>query len=198
MWIQISLKFVPKGSINNIPALVQIMAWHRPGDKLLSEPVMVNLPTHICVTRPQWVNGCVCLCFIFFSCYLIVAATNGCYFADDIFNRIFVKENLCLWIQISLKFVAEDLIDKLSALVEVMAWCWPWDKPLPEAMMTQFANTCIYVQNSMSYKAYVWGPFHPRFSNIIPVSPTISFTLIQILVTWAFRNFVHNSIALLS
>ena len=30
--IKISLKFVPKGSINKIPALVQIMAWRRPGD----------------------------------------------------------------------------------------------------------------------------------------------------------------------
>ena len=27
--INISLKFVPKGLINNIPALVQIMAWRR-------------------------------------------------------------------------------------------------------------------------------------------------------------------------
>ena len=54
--IEISLKFVPKGPINNIPALVQIMAWRRPGDKPLSEPMMVCLPTHICVTRPQWVN----------------------------------------------------------------------------------------------------------------------------------------------
>ena len=55
--IKISLKFVPKSSINNIPALIQIMAWRRPGDKPLSEPLMVNLPTHICVTRPQWVNS---------------------------------------------------------------------------------------------------------------------------------------------
>ena len=46
--IKISLKFVPKGPINNIPALVQIMAWRR--------PMMLRLPTHICVTRPQWVN----------------------------------------------------------------------------------------------------------------------------------------------
>ena len=30
--IKISLKFVPMGSINNIPSLVQIMAWRRPGD----------------------------------------------------------------------------------------------------------------------------------------------------------------------
>ena len=43
-----SLKFVPDGPINNIPALVQIMAWRRPGDKPLSEPMMVRLPTHIC------------------------------------------------------------------------------------------------------------------------------------------------------
>ena len=54
--INISLKFVPKGLINNIPALVQIMAWRRPGDKPLSELMMVNLLTHICVNRPQWVK----------------------------------------------------------------------------------------------------------------------------------------------
>ena len=55
--IKISLKFVTKDPINNIPALVQIMAWRRPGDKPLSEPRMVSLPTHICVTRPQWVKS---------------------------------------------------------------------------------------------------------------------------------------------
>ena len=54
--IKISLKFVPKGPINNIPAMVQIMAWRRACDKPLSEPMMVSLPTHICVTRPQWVK----------------------------------------------------------------------------------------------------------------------------------------------
>ena len=54
--IKISLKFVPKGPINNIPALVQKMAWCQSGDKLLSESMMVRLLTHICVTRPQWVN----------------------------------------------------------------------------------------------------------------------------------------------
>ena len=52
--IKISLKFVPEAPINNIPALVQIMAWRRPGDKPLSEPMMVSLLTHICVTLPQY------------------------------------------------------------------------------------------------------------------------------------------------
>ena len=54
--IEISLNFVPKGPINNIQALVQIMAWRRSDDKPLSEPMMVSLLTHICVTRPQWVK----------------------------------------------------------------------------------------------------------------------------------------------
>ena len=54
--IKIPMKFVPKGPINNYPALVQIMAWCRSGDKPLSEPMMVSLLTHICVTRPQWNN----------------------------------------------------------------------------------------------------------------------------------------------
>ena len=57
--IKTSLKFVPKGLIINIPALVLIMAWRRPGDKPLSEPMTVRSLTHICVTRPQWVNDSV-------------------------------------------------------------------------------------------------------------------------------------------
>ena len=57
-WIslKISLKFVPKGQINNIPALVQIMAWRRPGGKPLSEQRWLFCWKHICVTRPQWVK----------------------------------------------------------------------------------------------------------------------------------------------
>ena len=54
--IKISLKFVPKGSINNIPPLIRIMAGRRPGDKPLSELMIVILLTNVCVTRPQWVN----------------------------------------------------------------------------------------------------------------------------------------------
>ena len=39
--IKISLKFIPKGPINNIPTLAQIMSWCRPGDKPSSEPMMI-------------------------------------------------------------------------------------------------------------------------------------------------------------
>ena len=54
--IKISLKFDPKGPINNILVLVQIMAGHRLGDKPLSVQMTVSLPTHICARQPQWVN----------------------------------------------------------------------------------------------------------------------------------------------
>ena len=49
-------KFVHKVPISNIPALVRVKAWHWAGDTPLSEPMMVDLLIHICVTWPKWVN----------------------------------------------------------------------------------------------------------------------------------------------
>ena len=45
-----------KCRINNIPIFVQIMAWRDPDHKPLSEPIIVSLLTHICVTQPQCVR----------------------------------------------------------------------------------------------------------------------------------------------
>ena len=58
IWISInvSLKFVPKGWLNNIPALVQIMAWHWLGVKPLSEPMIASLLMHRCVAWPHGVK----------------------------------------------------------------------------------------------------------------------------------------------
>ena len=83
VWIplKISLTFVPKDQINNIPALVQIMAWCRSGDKPFSEPMMVSFLTHICVTRPQWVNT-------------LRQRQDGRHFPNNILKRIFFNENL--------------------------------------------------------------------------------------------------------
>ena len=76
--INVSLKFVPKGPIDDIPALVLIMAWRRPGDKTLSEPMMVSLLTYICVTLPQlfqpqnvdpWHNDNSSSCSLFYTVF---------------------------------------------------------------------------------------------------------------------------------
>ena len=52
------------------------MAWRRPGDKPLSEPMMVSLPTHICVTRPQWVDLFYSIHFLF--CKLLCGWGGSC------------------------------------------------------------------------------------------------------------------------
>ena len=62
--IKIHCILVFNGPVDNIAALVQIMAWRWPGGKPLSVPMMVRLPTHICVTRPQWVKKSPYVCLI--------------------------------------------------------------------------------------------------------------------------------------
>ena len=120
--INISLKFVPKGLINNIPALVQIMAWRRPGDKPLSEPMMVNLLTHICVTQPQWVNNGKITSLKY--CCNFQGPMREMYwvvFYGICFGKIFrvkakcLSENIILikWNKMSCQFWSHQLVEKL-------------------------------------------------------------------------------------
>ena len=60
--------------------------------------------------------------------------------ADDIFKCIFINENARIQIQISLKFVHRGPVDNKWVLVQVMAWRRAGDKPLPEAMLTQYTS----------------------------------------------------------
>ena len=64
--------------------------------------------------------------------------------ADNIFNCIFLNENDRIPFQISLKYVPMNPIDNKPALVQVMAWRWTGDKPLPGPMMAQFID--IYMR----------------------------------------------------
>ena len=88
--IKILLKFVPNGQINNIPSLVQIMAWRRTGDKPLSEAMMVSLLTHM-------IYASLCLNELTRSPH----GQNGCHFTDDIFRCTFVNGKFCILIKIS-------------------------------------------------------------------------------------------------
>ena len=72
--------------------------------------------------------------------------------AGDSFKYIFLNENELMSIQISLKFVPIVPIDNKSALVQVMAWRRTGDKPLSEAMMTQFTDAYMRHQGEMSFK----------------------------------------------
>ena len=82
--IKVLLKFDPKGPSNNIPAMVQIMAWRLVGAKPLSESMIVSLLLRICVTQPQWVKS-------------------------TIFKIIFQNSTLGTQYEIGLKWMQQDL-----------------------------------------------------------------------------------------
>ena len=55
--IKISLMFVPKGPIDDNPALVQIIARRRIGDKPLSEPMLTHRHTYAALRGDEFNNS---------------------------------------------------------------------------------------------------------------------------------------------
>ena len=104
-WKKITLNYVPKRPINNIPSLVQIMVCHRPGDKPLSESMKVRLLTHICVTQPQRIkmlpHGWYPINFVTWSSpslCLKMSCMIGINSADDKIRHNFVQVSLDIMI----------------------------------------------------------------------------------------------------
>ena len=96
--INISLRFVPKGPVNNISALVQIMAWHWPDYNPLSEPMMLSLLTHICVTQPQWIKSSYfCFVIIWGMIVFMDFIIHHIYFCSYT-NRNLVDVDKCIYI----------------------------------------------------------------------------------------------------
>ena len=112
--LRISLKFVPKVRINNIPSLVQIMAWRRPGDKPLSESMVVSLPTHICVTRPQWVK-----------------------YKTLVWPLIYMAMPEIEWICTSLSYLCngEKCTEYMISCTKPLRWCWKHLATMPSIYM---------------------------------------------------------------
>ena len=156
--ITISLKFVPKGQINNIPALVQIMAWRRPGDKPLSEPRTESLLTHICVTRPQWVNAIRRMTMqckdsnqqVWYWTHL-ARIQCGAIITRSVFSKIFMKDIGCLvWVQ--------SLIDILPHFLQ---WYVQYHVILDHVIM---ALDCIWT----SQRVYInWANLYWMFWNFL-------------------------------
>ena len=65
----------------------------------------------------------------------IVAETKWPPFSDDIFKFVFLTENRCTLVQISMKFVRKDLIYFKAALFLLIAWRRTGDKLLSETML---------------------------------------------------------------
>ena len=81
------------GSCEISPALVCLT------ERVITENVMAKMPHH-------WEH-----------CWHIVAETNGRHFPDDIFQCIFLNENVSISIKISLKFVPKGQINSIPPLV---------------------------------------------------------------------------------
>ena len=65
---------------------------------------------------------------------------------DNIFRCFFVNKFFSIWIKISLKFAPKGPTDSNQALVQMMAWHWPGNKPLSEPMLVCFTDA--YMRDS--------------------------------------------------
>ena len=119
--IKISLKFVSKGQINNISSLIQIMAWRRPGNKPLSEAMMVSLLMHLWVARPQWVKVMKSVgnkAHTYIQSHWMIQANWGRNKMTTSFGMAYVCELICLF-SINLKRNVVLIIPRISILIHL-------------------------------------------------------------------------------
>ena len=107
IFIKISLKIVPKGQIDNNPALVHIMAWRRIGDKPLSESMLTRFTD---AYRGRWVNS-------------LAPGRFKCNFKEQFFKLNLVIHSCDINWRIALRWLQLDPTDDKSTSVQVMAWC---------------------------------------------------------------------------
>ena len=120
--IKVSLKFVPKGPINNIPSLVQKMDWRRSGDKPLSEPMMVYRRIYASIGLKELTGSGRC---------------NGRR-RLVIFKLGLLTDYWGIFCEIALRWLSLDLIDDLCVNIDsAKGLVPPSSKPLPEAILTQ-------------------------------------------------------------
>ena len=106
----------------SIITVVSMVLWHSPEDDSTGD-----------LQRYQSLR--LCLKFNIQNCSLNALRwrQNGHYFPDDIFKQIFLNENCCILIKISLKFFSP--INIIPTLVQIMTWRQSGDKPLSESVM---------------------------------------------------------------
>ena len=95
---------------------------------------------------------------------------NGYHFPENIFKCIFLNENVWISLKVLLKYVSQDPFNNIPALVQMVAWCRPGDKPLSEPCMCHSASM---IQTARSYFAkFLMGlaksAFYEYLTNIHP------------------------------
>ena len=80
-----------------------------------SSPIMVRYGVSFVSSKPDLLSPL--LCYTQYQVNSSLPGQNGRHFADDVFKSIFVNEEFCTAIEISLKFVHNGPIDNNPALV---------------------------------------------------------------------------------
>ena len=108
-----------------------LAAWRRPGDKPLSEPMVVSLPTPICVARSQCVNYCTEQWQFSKrnkSCPMIRLSHSrrdktAVILLTTFSNSVSCMEIVAFWCKFHRNSFPNDPFDKMPVLVQIMAWC---------------------------------------------------------------------------
>ena len=137
IFIQISVIFVTEGQLTINHHQFRYGLMLNPCQAIIWAKDGLDYCHRSCVTQPPWVNT-------------LRPRQDGRHFADNTFNRIFVNENVRIWIKFSMKFVPKGPINNIPALVQIRAWRRTGDKPLSEPMMTQFNDAYMRHSASMS------------------------------------------------
>ena len=133
---------------------------------------------------------------------------NGHHVPEDIFKCSFLKENVWISLTISLKFVFKVRINNIPALVQIMAWRQPGNKPLSGPMIQTFN----FVQSDLYftighcravYKMLLFTPYHngpPLHFNIDILIIVNLYDMLKldttIINTWC-RFFQHKAVLVL-
>ena len=97
---------------------------------------------------------------------------NECHITDDIMKCIFMIKYILISINISMKFVSNGPINTITALVQMMAWCRPGDKPLCEPMVFS-----LLMQNGITQPQWVYKFLWLTFSQIVTINTTLLYAI---------------------
>ena len=156
---EIALWWMPEDLIDEKSTLVQVMACcHQATSHYLNQCWPSSLTLND-ITRPQWVNA-------------LRPRQNGWHFAYAIFKCILLNEKW-ISIEISLTFISNRPINNIPALVQIMAWCQPDDKPWSEAMMVRLPTHICVTMSQASYMVsapHCWNPIQYQcwLSSLMP------------------------------
>ena len=133
------------------------MAWRRPGGKPLSEPMMVSLLTHICATRPQWVDKKKSKVMVNWSKWQFKSLNLDDFTISGDSDKLLLAKQakyLGLWVRNDLSW-DDHILELCRKLYYYFHMFRRLRKILPSVLLLNIYKT--YVQSKIDYGLYIWG-----------------------------------------